>query len=338
MTQRVVVPSLGGVDQHDTGPGHPERRARIDAAYRGIEDAHLGDRLISTTGRIAERADVVRVHDAAYVDALERFAAEGGGDLDPDTPVSVGSFETALLAAGCGLTAIDSLRQGEAEAAFVLARPPGHHATRARGQGFCLFNNIAVAAAKLADDGERVLVVDWDVHHGNGTQDIFWDDARVLYVSTHQWPAYPGTGRASETGGAGAPGLTINFPLPPGTTGDVAIAAIDEVVAPAVDDFAPTWVLVSAGYDAHRDDPLAELSWSAGDFAALTSRVGSFAPTPGRFVAFLEGGYDLASLQRSVAATAATMAGTDIENEPPTSGGPGRDTIARVARTRAEIA
>ena len=337
MSPRVLEVSLGGLDQHDTGRGHPERAARLEAARRGVEDAHLEDALVRIDGRVAERAEVMRVHESGYVDALDELARAGGGDLDPDTPVSAGSFDTALLAAGCGLTAIESLKRGEAEAAFVVARPPGHHATRARGQGFCLFNNIAIAAATLTDAGERVLVVDWDVHHGNGTQDIFWDDDRVLYVSTHQWPAYPGSGRASETGGPGAPGLTINFPLPPGATADIAIDALDQVVAPAVDRFAPTWILVSAGFDAHRDDPLADLMWSAGDYAALTHRVASFAPTAGRLVAFLEGGYDLEALQRSVAATVAAMAGTDIDTEAPTSGGPGRDSVALVARLRAEI-
>ena len=140
---------------------------------------------------------------------------------------------------------------------------------------------MAIAAATLADRGERVLVVDWDVHHGNGTQDVFWDDPRVLFVSTHQWPAYPGTGRVGERGGPGAPGLTVNFPLPPGATGDVAWAALDDVVFPVVEGFAPTWVLISAGFDAHRDDPLADLRWSAGDYVGLTERVMAMAPVPG---------------------------------------------------------
>ena len=309
---------------------------RMDAALRGIEDAAPDDALIWAKGRAADRVDLARAHDERYLDVLERFAVAGGGHLDADTPVSSGSFNTAALAAGCGLVAIEALDRGEADAAFVAVRPPGHHATRERGQGFCLLNNIAVAAAALADRGERVLIVDWDVHHGNGTQDIFWDDPRVLYVSTHQSPAYPGTGPASDTGGPSAPGTTINFPFPPGTTGDAALAAVDEVVAPAVERFAPTWVLVSAGFDAHRDDPLADLAWSAGDYTLLARRIAAFAPKLGRFVAFLEGGYDLDALRRSVAATVSATVGADIDTEPATSGGPGRETVDLVARVRVD--
>ena len=213
-----------------------------------------------------------------------------------------------------------------------MARPPGHHATAARGQGFCLFNNVAVAAAALVARGERVLIVDWDVHHGNGTQEIFWDDPSVLYVSTHQSPAYPGTGRVEETGGAHAAGLTVNFPLPPGATGDVAMSAMDDVVAPLVDAFSPTWVLISAGFDAHRSDPLADLEWSAGDYRSLAARVLGFAPAAGRTVAFLEGGYDLPALRASTAATTRALVGeTTRADEPPTSGGPGGQVVARAA-------
>jgi acetoin utilization deacetylase AcuC-like enzyme len=239
-----------------------------------------------------------------------------------------------LYSAGAGLAAIEALQRGDAGAAFVAVRPPGHHATASRAMGFCLLNNVAVGAATLAAAGERVLIVDWDVHHGNGTQEIFWDDPRVLYVSMHQWPAYPGTGRASETGGPSAPGLTVNVPLPPGSSGDSALAAIDDIAAPVIVRFAPTWVLISAGFDAHRDDPLADLSWSAGDFAALTTKVASFAPQQGRVVAYLEGGYDLAALRRSAGATVAALAGHMWLPEPVTAGGPGREAVAVAARLR----
>jgi acetoin utilization deacetylase AcuC-like enzyme len=331
----VLVASLAELDDHDTGTWHPERKARL----RAVDDALHGDELAGIVAPLAPRLatidELALVHDPRYLDALLALSEAGGGDLDPDTVSSSGSWTTARWAAGTALAAVDALRAGEADAAFVAIRPPGHHATANRGMGFCLLNNVAVAAAALAEAGERVVVLDWDVHHGNGTQAIFWDDSRVLYVSTHQWPAYPGTGRATETGGEAAPGSTVNVPLPPGATGDVALAALDEVVAPAVDRFAPTWLLISAGFDAHRDDPLAELAWSSGDYAALARRVREWVPAR-RVVALLEGGYDLDALARSVTATVAALAGGDAAAEPVTNGGPGRDAVAHAARARAQ--
>jgi acetoin utilization deacetylase AcuC-like enzyme len=176
--------------------------------------------------------------------------------------------------------------------------------------------------------GERVLVIDWDAHHGNGTQEIFESSPDVFYVSLHEWPLYPGTGRLDETGRGAGVGTTLNLPLPAGATGDVYLDALDTVVAPAVEHFAPSWVLVSAGYDAHRADPLTGLDLSAGDFADLTARVASFAPAPGRLVVFLEGGYDLNALRDSVAATVGTLAGLGERREPATSGGPGSRVVA----------
>jgi acetoin utilization deacetylase AcuC-like enzyme len=330
----VLFGSVVAVDQHDVPPGHPERHARLDAVRDGAKAARLDDCLIDIPSRRARMTELARVHDERYLEAIARLCEAGGGELDADTSASPGSWSTALESVGLGLAAIDALRAGQADAAFVAPRPPGHHATRDRAMGFCLLNNVAVAAAALEADGEKVAIVDWDVHHGNGTQEIFWDDPSVLYASMHEWPAYPGTGRAIETGGPGAPGLTVNVPLPAGATGDVALAAVDDVIGPAIDDFAPTWILVSAGYDAHRDDPLADLSWSAGDFALLTSRVQAWAPGPGRVVAFLEGGYDLAALRLSVQATVATLAGTTCLPEPPTSGGPGLEAVAQAGLAR----
>ncbi|MHB8463338.1 MAG: histone deacetylase family protein [Acidimicrobiales bacterium] len=315
-------------DGHDTGPRHPERRARLDAARAALHDIEAPLTLLPP--RMATASELARVHDPAYLAALEQFCAQGGGHLDADTVASPGSWVTALESAGAGLAAIEAPER----AAYVLTRPPGHHALVRRAMGFCLLNNVAIAAAALADSGERVAIVDWDVHHGNGTQDIFWNDSRVLYFSTHQSPWYPGSGSADETGGPDAAGLTVNVPLPAGATGDVLLSALDTVAAPLIDAFAPTWVLVSAGFDAHRDDPLANLMLTAGDFADLTARTVAMAP---RSVLFLEGGYDLEALRLSVGASVAAIAGVDYRPEPASNGGPGASAVEAARRVHARL-
>jgi len=277
--------------------------------------------------RPATRAELELVHPGRDLDRLHQICDDGGGMVDPDTVVSCGSWDVALLAAGAGLAAVERLDRGDADAAFLAIRPPGHHAVPAASMGFCLVNNVAVTAAVLRARGERVVIVDWDAHHGNGTQDIFYDDPDVLYVSLHEWPLYPGTGSMDEVGVGAGVGATLNVPLPAGTTGDVYLAALDEVVAPVVARFAPTWVLVSAGFDAHRADPITGLGLSAGDFADLTARVVALAPRPGRVIAFLEGGYDLDALRDSVTATASTLLGQPCRPEPATSGGPGTPIV-----------
>jgi acetoin utilization deacetylase AcuC-like enzyme len=320
------------LDHHDTGGRHPERPARLRAALDGIDAAGLRDAVVELAPRRATTDELVRVHPERYLDLVEEFCRRGGGALDPDTIVGPGSWDTALVAAGSVLAAVDALAEGRGDSAFVAARPPGHHAQAEQSMGFCMINNIAVGAAALAERGERVLIVDFDVHHGNGTQDIFWDDPRVLYISTHEWPLYPGTGRAEETGGPGAPGRTVNIPLPAGATGDVMLKAADEAMAPVVEGFDPTWVLVSAGFDAHRADPLARLELTAGDFADLVRRIVAFAPGPGRTVLVLEGGYDLDALRLSVGASVAALLGGPYRPEAATSGGPGGDVVDAVHR------
>ena len=324
----LVVVAAPELDRHRTGTGHPERAARVPAALSGIDAAGLRDAVVSLEPRRATVDELSLAHRTTYVDALRSFCHAGGGAIDPDTVAVPESWDTALLAAGAPLVAVDALRSGQGDAGFVAMRPPGHHATEDQAMGFCLMNNVAVAAASIAAGGERVLVVDWDVHHGNGTQSIFWDDPRVMYVSMHQWPLFPGTGRASEVGGPNAVGTNLNVPLPPGTTGDVLLQAVDEVLAPAADRFAPHWVLVSAGYDGHRRDPLADFSLSAGDFADLAKRVHGLAPHAGRTVVVLEGGYDEDALRASVGATLAAMLGEEFRPEAATSGGPGASAVA----------
>ena len=312
---------------HRPGSHHPERPDRLPATLAGVDDAALGDDLVRVAAAPAPRELLVALHGEDHVAMLERIASEGGGQLDPDTAMSDASWEAANLAAGAGVQAIELLdRDDGLTAAFCAVRPPGHHATPTRAMGFCLVNNAAVAAMMLADRGERVLVVDYDAHHGNGTQDAFWNDPRVLYVSFHQHPMYPGSGALGETGGPDAPDGIVNLPFPAGTTGDVYREAWERVVLPRVEAFAPSWVVLSAGFDAHRRDPITDLGLSAGDYAQLTDLVVSTCP-PGRRLVFLEGGYDLEALRSSSHAMMRALAGEVALVEDPTSGGPGRHVV-----------
>jgi acetoin utilization deacetylase AcuC-like enzyme len=320
--------------EHDTRPGHPEQPARMEAVARGVASCVAADDLVRSAPRPATVDELARVHDRGYLEALERFCASGGGNLDPDTVAAAASWEIARLAAGAGLDAIEQLRGGAGDSAFLAVRPPGHHATPSRAMGFCLLNNVAVAAAALADAGERVLVVDIDAHHGNGTQDAFWDDPRVTYVSVHEHPMYPGTGMLRETGGPNAPGTNVNVPVPAGTSGDVYRRTVDEVILPVAERVAPTWLLLSTGFDAHRDDPLTDLGLSAGDYWDLTTRLLEVVPA-GRRLVFLEGGYDLRAVSTATAATLAAMAGVEHRPEPVTvdpADAPGLTAVAVVRR------
>lgn len=315
--------------RHDTWSGHPERPERLAAVDRGVLASGVAEDLVRVEPRSATVDELARVHDREFLAALERFCGAGGGQLDPDTVAGVESWDIARLAAGAGLDAVERLRAGEGDAAFLAVRPPGHHATPTRAMGFCLVNHVAVCAATLADAGERVLVVDIDAHHGNGTQDAFWDDPRVTYLSIHEYPMYPGTGAADETGGPNAPGTTINIPVPAAAAGDTYRRALDEVIVPAAERVAPTWVLISTGFDAHRADPLTGLGLSAGDYHDLTARLLTLAPA-GRAAVFLEGGYDLDAVATSTAATLGALSGVEVRPEPATSHGPGAAVVDRV--------
>jgi acetoin utilization deacetylase AcuC-like enzyme len=293
--------------EHETG-AHPERAARIEAIEAELEQAGwLGLEVIEAPA--ATREQLERVHTAAHIDSIEELSGRGGGMVDLDTVASEGSFEAALHSAGGAVEAVDRMLaegNGAPRAAFCALRPPGHHAETARAMGFCLFNNIAVAAAHaLAEHGlERVLVIDWDVHHGNGTEEIFYESNRVLYASLHQSPLYPGTGAASDTGRGAGEGFTINVPLPPGAGNDEFSEALEDEVLTRAGEWEPQLVCVSAGYDAHRADPLADCMVDEDGYRRMTGLVDHLARGAGAPVLVcLEGGYELGALASSVRAT-----------------------------------
>ena len=291
--------------EHDTG-SHPENPGRIRAIEAELTRQGLLDGRPVVPFGPAPDETLAAVHDPAYLAALRALAARGGGRVDADTIVRPESWEVAALAAGAGVAAVDAVLGGVAPRAFVLTRPPGHHATPERGMGFCLLNNVAVAAEHARARGVgRVFVLDWDVHHGNGTQDAFWRRDDVVYCSLHQWPLYPGSGAAGERGAGPGLGATINLPLPPGSGDDAYRRAFETTVLPAVADARPGLLLVSAGYDAAATDPLAGMAVTTAGFAAMArlARQAAEAACGGRMVALLEGGYDPGALARGVAAT-----------------------------------
>ncbi len=318
--------------EHETPKWHPEAGVRLDAVLAGAAASGVSEalRFFAPPETGAELAHVLRVHDQSYLDRLAVIGEAGGGYLDPDTHVGPSSLRAALLAAGTGLEAVRLLATGGDSAAFLALRPPGHHAGRSVGMGFCLLNNVAITARALADQGRRVAIVDFDAHHGNGTQEIFYEDPGVLYVSLHQYPWYPGTGAFEERGSGAGEGTTLNIPLPAKTAGTAYRMALDLIVDPALERFGPDWLLLSAGFDAHRADPLTDLGLTSGDFAEITAHLSAIGPR-GRLIAFLEGGYDLAALRDSAGACVAALAGVRIHPEEPTTSGAGCSEVRELA-------
>jgi acetoin utilization deacetylase AcuC-like enzyme len=289
--------------------GHLEKKERLTAILDKIQSEKLDVDFIMP--KLATKPQVAAIHGLRYIDQVKAISEHGGGHLDVDTILSKNSYDAALMAAGCALTAVDAVL-GEYDNAFALVRPPGHHAMPNRGMGFCIFNNIAIAAKHAQARGaEKVLIVDWDVHHGNGTNDVFYSEPRVLYFSTHQSPHYPGTGRADEVGEDGAEGFTVNVPLPSGTGDAGYLMAYREILLPIALEFKPDIILVSAGQDPHKDDPLGGMRLTSAGFGAIAGEVKEIANTccRGRLVATLEGGYNLGAQADAVVAEIRAFSG-----------------------------
>ncbi len=304
--------------EHDTGH-HPENAARLEAILARLEESGVKERLELIKPRPATIEEIALVHHEEYIAYVQAVGKSGGGWLDADTVMSPGTFKAALCAAG-GLIRATELVLSEGGYAFALVRPPGHHAMSTQAMGFCIFNNVAIAAKyALTKLGvERVAIIDYDVHHGNGTQDAFYDDPRVLYISTHEFPLYPGTGGVEETGLRDAKGCTVNIPLPAGSGDEQYLAVFNEVIVPVVRRFRPQLILVSAGYDAHWSDRLAMMELSVTGFATMDRIIKNLTDElcEGHLVYALEGGYPLTSLAASVKATFEVLLGEETIDDP----------------------
>ena len=301
-------------EKHDTGPGHPETAARYRVIMDAVSgDAALWDQLVEITPEKASKGLIQAAHTREHFRRVENAVENGEGMLDADTVVSMRSFDAALFAAGGACRAVDAVVSGEAKNAFVNVRPPGHHATAQKAMGFCLFNNVAVAARYAQNKFkqiERVAVIDWDVHHGNGTQGIFYDDPSVFFFSMHQYPWYPGTGSRGETGVGRGLGATLNIPLRAETNALDQRGAFEAAIEEISRKMTPDLIFISAGFDAHLRDPLGQLRLEDEDFAAMTAVVRDWADDAceGRVVSVLEGGYDLETLGQTVAAHITALA------------------------------
>ncbi len=289
--------------EHDTGESHPENANRLRSILHHIEP--IKDQLLWLTPQRATYDLIANVHSEEQIETVE-FSSQLSHAIDADTQTSAASYEAALKAAGAGITAVDALLDKRISSAFSVIRPPGHHASATRSMGFCLFNNIAITARYAQEMGfEKILIVDFDVHHGNGTQDIFYNDPTVFYFSTHQYPAYPGSGSNSECGEAEGEGFTLNFPFQPGSGDDDVIPVYEEYLPQVIESFQPDLLLVSAGYDLHAADPLASLNVSTEGIAEIVSLIMESTEVPKLF--FLEGGYHLEALGISVKRTLEVM-------------------------------